>query len=80
MVKALMMSLGRYGLLLAACVCACSNGGSGPAADLVIDNARIWTVDRCLEDSGEIAPERWPEVEVDMTTVGGSIVYEREGR
>jgi hypothetical protein len=44
-----MMSFWKLGLLLAACACAssnaCSNGVSGPAADLVIDNARIWTVD-----------------------------------
>ncbi len=40
-----MMSLGKFGLLLAGCACACSSGGSGPVADLVIDNARIWTVD-----------------------------------
>ncbi len=31
------------------------------------------------EDIFEIAPERWPEVEVDMTIVGGRNVYEREG-
>ena len=159
-----MMSLGKFGLLLAGCACACSSGGSGPVADLVIDNARIWTVDpdqptaealavlgdrivavgsssrvaswrggstRVVdgkrpdgwvpeqtitleealyaytmgsayaefqerekgsitpgkladvvmlgEDIVEIAPERWPEVEVDMTIVGGRNVYEREG-
>ena len=32
------------------------------------------------EDIFEIAPERWPEVECDMTIVGGRIVYEREGQ
>ena len=48
MVQDLMMPLGRFGFLLATCAWAClngSNGSSGPAADLVIDNARIWTVD-----------------------------------
>jgi len=40
-----MMSPGRFGLLLAACAGACSNAHSNGPADLVIENARIWTVD-----------------------------------
>lgn len=44
-VEDLMMSLWKFCFLLAAWACACSSGGGGPAADLVIDNARIWTVD-----------------------------------